>query len=168
METGGEWSRVSSLPTKIHLLPFVIEPQKHNVGTSRSSISDSLFFQFTICTFKPFSLAADIQWAWCEHNMCLKKRWMNFIKPSWDAEIFPNYFRMNINITMLWVLLQLKFIQPKAVKICRVECLHLQLEPLQCRYHICQKNYATAILGPKNLCKKRVNCDKNEFAKKIA
>ena len=34
------------------------------------------------------------------------------------------------------------------------------------RHHICQKNYATAIFGPKNLCKKSVNRDKIEFATK--
>ena len=34
------------------------------------------------------------------------------------------------------------------------------------RHHICQKNYATAIFCPKNLRKKSVNRDKNEFATK--
>ena len=34
------------------------------------------------------------------------------------------------------------------------------------RHHICQKNYATAIFGPKNLRKKSVNRDKIEFATK--
>ena len=34
------------------------------------------------------------------------------------------------------------------------------------RHHICQKIYATAIFGPKNLRKKSVNRDKNEFATK--
>ena len=34
------------------------------------------------------------------------------------------------------------------------------------RHHICQKIYATAIFGPKNLRKKSVNRDKIEFATK--
>ena len=34
------------------------------------------------------------------------------------------------------------------------------------RHHICQKIYATAIFGPKNLRKKNVNRDKIEFATK--
>ena len=39
-------------------------------------------------------------------------------------------------------------------------------ELVETRHHIFQKNYATAILGPKNLRKKSLNCDKDEFATK--